>query len=99
MEFYLVSGDGDDLPDEPLLASSVAEAADLYVQAVLAGRAAIGISDLRRGLCINISGFEAPAEGAGLMRDTVATSVPMSHIPSWRAHLEARSAGLSEGPG
>lgn len=98
MNLYLVSGDADDLPDEPLMAGDVAEAADLYVQAVLEGRASIGVSDLRRGLCINVGGFVPPEGGAGLMRDTVATSVPMTHIRSWREYLAPRDSRVEDGP-
>lgn len=98
MNFYLVSGDGDDLPQEPLMAEDVAQAADLYVQAVLEGRACIDVQDLRRGLCIFVGGFVPPEGGAGLMPDTVATSVPMNHIPSWRAFNAPKSDGFENGP-
>ncbi|MFX4299894.1 hypothetical protein [Pseudosulfitobacter pseudonitzschiae] len=98
MNFYLVSADGDDYPDEPLMAETVQEAADLYVQAVLDGKAGISVSELKRGVCIFVDQFVAPDAGSGLMKDTVSTTVPMRTIPSWTAYLEKMAPPAPAGP-
>lgn len=93
MKLYLACADGDDIPQEPLLANDVAEAAEIYVQATLDGKTSITIDALRRGRCINIGGFEPPEGGRGLMKDFVSTSVPMTHISAWRDYLASKDAG------
>lgn len=95
MNLYLVSVDGDDCPDEPVMAADPAQAANLYVQAVLAGRAVIGAHHLQRSPCVWISQFVIPEGGVGLMRDTLSTSIPIATIPSW----QARNDAASDGPG
>lgn len=98
MNFYIVSGDVDDCPDEPLMAEDVTQAADLYVQAALSGTAGIGVSELKRSLCIFVDQFVPPETGSGLMKDTVSTSIPMRAIPSWSAYLDKTSNPAPAGP-
>lgn len=98
MNFYLVSGDVDDCPSEPLMAEDVTQAADLYVQAALSGTAGISVSELKRGVCIFVDQFVAPDAGSGLMKDTVSTTVPMRAIPSWTAYLEMMAPPAPAGP-
>lgn len=98
MNFYLVSCDGDDMPEEPMMAAGYMQAVDLYVRASLEGHTGASLSDLRRALCINVSQFEAPEGGVGLMKDSLGTMVPMRSIPSWQAYLTP-SAEANETPG
>ena len=99
MRFFIVSVDGDDTPNEPMLAHDETEAADLYVQAILDSGDAVARSDLKRAICIFIDEFVAPESGIGLMKDTLSTSIPLRMIPSWQRHNDPVSEGLPDGPG
>lgn len=98
MNFYLVSPDIDDIDSAPVMAKDVAQAADLYVQACLEGRTEVDGHCLRNSRCIYIDQFVAPEGGAGLMKDTISTSIPMTAIQSWKAHLEEKAATGPGGP-
>lgn len=91
MNYYLLSCDDDDAPSEPLLAETVEQAADLYVQAVIDGRAGITPDALGRSACVYIDQFVTPEVGVGLMKDALSTSIPMKAIPSWKAHLDSKA--------
>jgi len=102
MNFYMVSCDGDDLADEPLMAESVEAAADLYVQAILDGKSSTSRYDVKKALCIYVGQFVPPEGGSGLMDGTLATSVPTRAIPSWRAAFQPKpkefDKEVDEGP-
>jgi len=89
MEIYIVSLDGDDMPEEPVTAESCAHAAEIYVREILAGRASVDQHSLKKAPCIWVNRFEAPEE-FGLMRDTESTSIPRSYVPSWKAFLDGQ---------
>jgi hypothetical protein len=97
MEIYIVTLDGDDMPEEPVTANDCAHAADIYIQEILGGRACVQPLEVKRAPCVWVSKFEAP-EGSGLMKETISTSIPVKAIPSWKAYLDNKRGAAAPEP-